>query len=73
MTLRVRKLIGTVLLFLLIGIYALAAMMVAAVLQVGGSKVAEVLFYVIAGLAWVLPAGWLIRWMQRPDPPTGAP
>lgn len=71
MTIRVRKLIGTVLLLLLIGGYALAAMMVAAVLQINGSKLAEVLFYFVAGLAWVVPAGWLIRWMQRPDPPTG--
>jgi hypothetical protein len=25
------------------------------------------LYYVIAGLGWVIPAGLLIKWMQRPD------
>jgi len=24
-------------------------------------------FYLTAGLAWVIPAALLIRWMQRPD------
>jgi len=24
-------------------------------------------YFVTAGLAWVIPAGLLIRWMQRPD------
>ncbi len=24
-------------------------------------------FYVVAGLLWVVPAGWLVKWMQKPD------
>jgi hypothetical protein len=24
-------------------------------------------YFVAAGLLWVLPAGLLVRWMQRPD------
>jgi hypothetical protein len=28
----------------------------------------EVIYYVVAGLGWVLPAMPLIRWMMRPDP-----
>jgi hypothetical protein len=35
---------------------------------VNASKLVELVFYVVAGLAWVIPAGLLIRWMQRPDP-----
>jgi hypothetical protein len=27
-----------------------------------------VIYYVVAGLGWVLPAMPLIRWMSRPDP-----
>ena len=27
----------------------------------------EVIYYVVAGLAWVLPAMPLVRWMSRPD------
>ena len=69
MTIRTRKLIGTVALMVLIGVYALAVMLIAVVLQVSGSKIAELLFYAVGGLAWVWPAALLVRWMQRADPP----
>jgi hypothetical protein len=67
MTIRTRKLVGTVLLLAFIFAYVLVAMLVAVVLQVRESKAIEVAFYAVAGLAWVLPAGLLIRWMHRPD------
>ena len=63
MTPRIRKLIGTVLLLIVLAIYALAVMLVASVLVTDGNKVIEMIFYAIAGLAWVLPAGYLIKWM----------
>jgi hypothetical protein len=43
-------------------------MMVAIVLQVNASPLVEVIYYVVAGLAWVIPAGAIIWWMQKPDP-----
>lgn len=67
MTIRTRKLVGTVALLLFLALYALVMMLVAVALQVSGSKVVELLFYFVGGLAWVLPAGWLVRWMQKPD------
>ena len=68
MTLRTRKLIGTILLLVLITVYALLALAVAVVLQVRQANHAlEVAYYVVAGLAWVLPAGWLIKWMSKSD------
>lgn len=67
MTQRNRKLVGTVLLLLLVVAYALLALAVAVVLQVNASKLAELTYYLIAGLLWVLPAGWLIKWMSKPD------
>jgi hypothetical protein len=68
MTQRQRKFLGTIALLLLIAVYALAAMGVAIVLQVHNvSKFVELLYYVVAGLLWVLPAGLLISWMQKPD------
>ncbi|HYD15167.1 MAG TPA: DUF2842 domain-containing protein [Hyphomicrobium sp.] len=67
MTIRTRKLVGAIALILFLAVYALAAMMAAIVLQVGGSKVAELIYYPVAGLLWVLPAMWLVKWMQRPD------
>lgn len=67
MTLRTRKLVGAVALLVFLAAYALAAMLAAVALQVNGSKVAEIVYYPVAGLLWVLPAMWLVRWMQRPD------
>lgn len=67
MTMRTRKLVGTILLVVFLTIYSLLAMMVAFALQVNASKLAEVAYYVIAGLAWVIPAGWIIWWMQKPE------
>jgi fatty-acid desaturase len=68
MTQRQRKFLGTIALLMLIAVYALIAMGVAIVLQVhNASKFVEFLYYVIAGLLWVLPAGVLIWWMQKPD------
>jgi peptidoglycan/LPS O-acetylase OafA/YrhL len=68
MTQRKRKLLGTIALFTLIIVYALLALAVAVVLQVqNASKAVELLYYVVAGLLWVLPAGLLIQWMQKPD------
>jgi hypothetical protein len=66
-TIRTRKLIGTILLLAFIALYALAAMAVAIVLQVNDSKWLELAFYIIGGLAWVIPAALLVRWMVRPD------
>lgn len=66
MTPRTRKLAGTIALITLITVYAFAALAVAVVLQVSNtSKLGELAFYVIAGLLWVLPAGVLIKWMQK--------
>ena len=67
MTNRTRKFIGAIALLVFLTVYALAAMMVAIALQVNASKLAEVLYYVIAGLAWTIPAGVIVWWMQQPD------
>ncbi len=68
MTQRTRKLVGTIALIVIIAVYALLAMAVAMILQVNNaSKVVELLYYVVAGLLWIVPAGLLISWMQKPD------
>lgn len=67
MSLRMRKLIGAVALLVFLAVYALGAMLVAIALQVSASKTAELVYYAVAGLLWVLPAMWLVKWMQRPD------
>ena len=69
MTQRTRKLAGTVALFVFIAIYALLATFTAVVLQVqNASKIVELGYYIVAGLLWVLPAGLMITWMQKPEP-----
>ncbi len=66
MTPRIRKLAGAVLLLVLIAVYSLAAMLAAVILQVNeANKSIELLYYVVAGLLWVLPAGLIIKWMQK--------
>jgi hypothetical protein len=67
MPIRVRKLIGAVLLLLLVSVWALLAMALAQSVLTSGSHWLALLYYVVAGLGWVLPAMPLIRWMQRPD------
>jgi hypothetical protein len=74
MTIRTRKLVGTVVLMVFLAIYALLALAAAIVLQVNeASKLLELAYYFVAGLLWIIPAGLVIRWMGRPDePPRGA-
>ncbi|MBY0227277.1 MAG: DUF2842 domain-containing protein [Hyphomicrobium sp.] len=63
---RTRKLLGAILLLIVIAIYSLLAMAAAIILQVNeANKTVELIYYVAAGLLWVLPAGWIIKWMQK--------
>jgi hypothetical protein len=64
---RSRKLIGTLLLLLFLGAYAGLAALIGSGRISSASPLAQFAFFLAAGLLWVLPAGLLIRWMQRPD------
>ena len=64
---RMRKLIGAAALAVFVPLYALTAMTVAAARLPGTAELTQTLYYAVAGLAWVIPAGLLITWMQRPD------
>jgi len=73
MPIRLRKLIGAVALIVLVCVWALVAMAVAQFPLIKANGVVETIYYVAAGLGWILPAMPLIRWMSRPDPePPGA-
>jgi hypothetical protein len=65
---RTRKLVGTVLLLIVLTIYSLLVMLAAAAVLPTGGKIVELIFYAIAGVAWVLPAGYLIKWMYAAPP-----
>ncbi len=64
---RIRKLIGTVALLALVIVWALVAMAIAQPALASANQFLAALYYVIAGLGWVLPAMPLIKWMSRPD------
>jgi hypothetical protein len=69
---RRRKLIGAIALLIFIIVYALLATGTAIVLQARAiGKAGELAYYVIAGLAWVVPAGAIIWWMQKTPPKLG--
>ena len=67
MSARSRKFIGTIALLVLVIVWALLAMALAqsALTNINGWIAA--IYYVVAGLGWVLPAMPLISWMARPD------
>ena len=67
MSIRVRKLIGTVVLFVIVIVWALLSMALAQSVLTSSNQWLALLYYVVAGLGWVLPAMPLVRWMQRPD------
>jgi hypothetical protein len=68
MSTRTRKLIGTVALLTLVCVWALVAMALAQFVFASTNSWAAVIYYVVAGLGWVLPAMPLISWMARPRP-----
>ena len=64
MPLRLRKFIGAILLITLVVSWALVAMALAQAPAIKANGLIEVIYYVVAGLAWVLPAMPLVRWMS---------
>ena len=67
MRIRTRKLVGTIGLLLLVSAWALMMMAFAQFALRAQNGIVVFLFYVVAGIGWVLPAMPLIAWMQRPD------
>jgi hypothetical protein len=67
MTIRTRKLIGTMALLLLVSVWALFAMALAQSALTNINGFVATIYYVVAGLGWVLPAMPLISWMSKPD------
>ena len=67
MAARTRKLIGAFALFALVAGWSLLAMALAQFMLASVNGFVAALYYVIAGLGWVLPAMLLVRWMAQPD------
>ncbi|RDI59815.1 uncharacterized protein DUF2842 [Microvirga subterranea] len=62
-----RKLVGTVVMLVFIGFYALFAMAVAEGRIRDASTAVQTIVYIVLGLIWVVPMLPLIRWMNKPD------
>jgi hypothetical protein len=67
MSVRIRKLIGTIALLVLVSVWALLAMTLAQSALTDINGLVATIFYVVAGFGWVLPAMPIISWMSRPD------
>jgi hypothetical protein len=66
MSLRIRKLIGTFALFALVIVWALLAMAIAQYPPIFDNPLIAGIYYVVAGIGWVLPAMPLVKWMSKP-------
>jgi hypothetical protein len=67
MTIRTRKFFGAIFLLLLAAAWSLAGMAVAQIPELANSGWLQAIFYVVAGMGWVLPAMPIVSWMSRPD------
>ena len=67
MTIRTRKFIGTIALLVLVVVWSLLGMAAAQMPWLANSGWLQAIFYVVAGIGWVLPAMPLVSWMLRPE------
>jgi len=67
MRVRTRKLIGTVALLIFVAVYVAVAVSIGERRVVAAPGWVQFIYFIAAGLIWVVPAGLLVRWMQRPD------
>jgi Protein of unknown function (DUF2842) len=67
MNIRTRKLLGTIFLLMLVVVWSLLGMTIAQTPWLANSGMLQAIFYVVAGLGWVLPAMPIVAWMSRPD------
>lgn len=65
MTRRNRKLFGSIALLIFVMVYALVVMTIAQGRIQDTGKFTQLIFFIIAGLGWILPVLPLIRWMER--------
>lgn len=66
MSVTARKLVATVALILILAVYAPLAMEVGAHVAAATGPVVQLVYFIVAGLGWTVPAGVLIWWAWRP-------
>jgi hypothetical protein len=66
MPVRLRKLIGTLLIIVLVILYALVATTIASYRLGQSPWWVHLIYFAGTGLLWIIPAMFIIRWMERP-------
>ncbi|ADZ70365.1 DUF2842 domain-containing protein [Polymorphum gilvum] len=64
-----RKFVGMVVLVTFVVVYALVAMVIGDMTLQQASTWVRLAYFAVAGLLWVIPAGAIIWWMERPRRP----
>ncbi|BDA84089.1 hypothetical protein Sa4125_16310 [Aureimonas sp. SA4125] len=64
MSIRMKKLIGTVVMIILVSLYAIFATAYASLYLANAGGWTHLAFFSLTGLLWVVPAMLLIRWME---------
>lgn len=67
MPMRIKKLIGTVLLVLLVMTYAIIATLVAVAQFAESGPLVHLVYFFLSGILWILPAMVIIKWMATPS------
>ena len=71
MPIRLKKLIGTVLLVALVVVYSVVATIVAVAQLSQSGPLVHLVFFLVSGLLWVLPAMGIIKWLILEPKPKG--
>ena len=66
MPIRLRKFLGMIALIMLLIVYSLVAMRYGDIAMQGRPVWLQTIGWIILGIAWVPPAGLIVRWMVRP-------
>ena len=69
MPIRLKKLVGTVLLIILVIAYALIATIVAVAQLSQSGPLVHLAFFFLTGILWILPAMGIIKWLILPPRP----
>lgn len=66
---RLKKLIGTILLIALVLVYSVVATIVAVAQLSESGPFVHLAFFLLTGLLWILPAMGIIKWLMIPPRP----
>lgn len=73
MPVRLRKLIGAFVILALVIVYALVAMTIATYRLAGEPWWGQLAYFLLTGVLWVVPAMFVINWMERPKTKRNVP